>query len=303
MTAVDAVSIILGVIAVIIAILSHLRMERIANMELYEKLAIIDGYIDFIKTGQPVLNSGAIYVNSAVGQNTQYTLSNGKVINDIKGALELKQYSDRKLKIKLNEKINELKATSGTNPRYQELSTQIVTLLTERGQQTNSLNGSSSVTPKPANVSQIGVSGKNVVKHVSTLIMTVFGWIVGLVVFFGSIFYLFNYIQNQANPSKFALSNSPIDLAGVIATIGGLVLVGAFYKNKDELKNVGKLLLISSALFVVSFYAMEYLRLVNHKILNGLDWCFIWGFDIAFLLAGIALAVGLGYLIAVIKDA
>jgi uncharacterized protein with PQ loop repeat len=140
------------------------------------------------------------------------------------------------------------------------------------------------------------------VRRVLALVMTILGFIVSFVIFFGTIFYLIHYVGNAANPAQYTLSDTPVGIAGVIATIGGLVLVGAFYKAENQLKNVGKLLLTSASLFVISFFAMQYISLVKDTVLTGVDWFFIWSFDIAFLLDGISLAVGLGYLMAIIPS-
>ena len=72
----------------------------------------------------------------------------------------------------------------------------------------------------------------------------------------------------QATP----IITSPIDLAGVTATLGGLVLIGAFYREHapdekkeltKDLKLIGKLILLSSACFIIAFFGTEYVRSIT----------------------------------------
>jgi hypothetical protein len=91
------------------------------------------------------------------------------------------------------------------------------------------------------------------------IIFEILAAIVWLISFFGILAYVIHYIQYIASldPSKIQSLPTPIDLAAVTATIGGLILIGAFYKDKrdisnqekenaTQLKTIAKLLLCSS---------------------------------------------------------
>ena len=64
----------------------------------------------------------------------------------------------------------------------------------------------------------------------------ILGVISFILLFFGSIMWCYHYLQSFAilpNPQQVCPSAiSPIDLAVVTATLGGLVLVGAFYRER-----------------------------------------------------------------------
>lgn len=123
MTLIEGISICLAVIAVFIALVSEKRMQRMANMELYEKLAIIEGYIDSIRTGQAAALSGAIF--TIPGPAQQYVLPFGRVVNDVLGAIELKRYAEYKLRKRLDEEITQLINVASKNQLYQGLSDKI----------------------------------------------------------------------------------------------------------------------------------------------------------------------------------
>jgi hypothetical protein len=130
--------------------------------------------------------------------------------------------------------------------------------------------------------------------------------------FAGTIAWFVHYIATLANTPNQPQAISPIELAGVTATLGGLVLIGAFYKEKDEhgsderkkhtknLKLVGKLTLFSSAYFVVTYFLLEYVRLI-HTPLSPLDWFFVVTTDFAAAFAGFSLSIALGLLVTIVR--
>jgi hypothetical protein len=137
-------------------------------------------------------------------------------------------------------------------------------------------------------------------------IFTVLAVIVWLISFFGILAYVIHYIAYIASldPSKIQSLPTPIDLAAVTATIGGLVLIGAFYKNNTELgqnlKTIAKLLLCSSVFFIVSFFTIEYVRLITSPTLSIVEWFYIVSTDIAIGIAGLTIWAALGLLVRVI---
>ena len=137
-------------------------------------------------------------------------------------------------------------------------------------------------------------------------IFTILAAIVWLISFLGILAYVIHYIAYIASldPSKIQSLPTPIDLAAVTATIGGLILIGAFYKNNTELgqnlKTIAKLLLCSSVFFIVSFFTIEYVRLITSPTLSIVEWFYVVSTDIAIAVAGLTIWVALGLLIRVI---
>ena len=145
----------------------------------------------------------------------------------------------------------------------------------------------------------------------------IFYWILGAIVctvaLFGMIEWFKHYILTLANTPNQIQAISPIELAGVTATLGGLVLVGAFYKGKDEqastedakttadLKFIGKLILCSSVCFIVTYFTLEYVRTITSTSLSYYDWFFIVITGATALSAGITLSVALGLLVTIIR--
>lgn len=73
--------------------------------------------------------------------------------------------------------------------------------------------------------------------------------------------YIFNYFTSLINEKP---ATNPLDLAGIAGTIGGLILVSAFYQDKNiettnarKLKTIAKLFLGSAVSFVVLFFLSE----------------------------------------------
>jgi hypothetical protein len=137
-------------------------------------------------------------------------------------------------------------------------------------------------------------------------IITLIGSFAGTIAWFG------HYIATLANTPNQPQAISPIELAGVTATLGGLVLIGAFYKEKDEhandekkehtksLKLVGKLILFSSVCFMVTYFLLEYVRLNTSPVLSPLNWFFVITTDLAAIFAGFSLSFALSFLVTII---
>jgi len=142
-------------------------------------------------------------------------------------------------------------------------------------------------------------------------------WILGIVTFIalfaGSIAWYVQYIANLANTPNQVQAVSPIELAGVTATLGGLVLIGAFYKGKNELENnedrevtsalklIGKIILISSACFIITYFSLEFVGKISTKTLTFWDWSFITITDIAAMIAILSLSVAISFLITITR--
>ena len=122
----------------------------------------------------------------------------------------------------------------------------------------------------------------------------------------GTVAYIAHYVASLANREQVT---SPIDLAGVTAALGGLILIGAFYKGKDwfatreekertkDLKLIGKLVLLSSACFIIAFFLIEYVRLITSPTLSPLDWFFVITADMAIVIAGVSISIALSLLV------
>ena len=156
-------------------------------------------------------------------------------------------------------------------------------------------------------------------------------WFLGLIVFIGGIggtfAWFFHYLASLANVPASVSSNmsaqqivttsiSPIDLAGVTATLGGLVLVGAFYKSKSErvdendasltldLKLVGKFILSSSVCFILTYFMLQYALTFTTSTKDQLPylfWPFVIGTDVAAIAAGFLLSLALGFLVTIVR--
>jgi hypothetical protein len=142
------------------------------------------------------------------------------------------------------------------------------------------------------------------------------GIITFVVSIIGAIIWFYHYLQSFGllpnSQQTTTLITSPLELAAVTATLGGLVLVGAFYKGRDEratteemehtkgLKLVGKLVLLSSACFIIAFFGTEYVRSINTD-LNLIQQIYIWATALAVVVAGISVSFALGILVTIIK--
>lgn len=119
----------------------------------------------------------------------------------------------------------------------------------------------------------------------------------------GVFMYAYNYmvalIENKA-------TSNPLELAGVAGTIGGLILLSAFYSDKNmetqngrKLKTIAKLLLVSSVSFVSLFLVLEILTKLDSTTLAGVIVIFFtFG---AILAASVSFAIALTMLISSIK--
>jgi len=156
-------------------------------------------------------------------------------------------------------------------------------------------------------------NGRQGIRKTYSIILEISAIIVWVLSFFGILAYVIHYIQYIAslNPSKIQSLPTPIDLAAVTAVIGGLILIGAFYKDKGDvpkqekqkakhLKTIAKLLLCSSVFFIISFFTLEYVRLITSPTLSLAEWFFVISTDVAISVAGVTLTFALGYLVRVI---
>ncbi len=125
----------------------------------------------------------------------------------------------------------------------------------------------------------------------------ILGLVTLLTSLFGTTAWFINYIASLSKGPAGAVGTSPLELAGVTAALGGLILVGAFYRGKDDnatpienehtndLRLVGKLILSASAVFIISFFLIEYVRLITSETLSWAEWFYVVVTDVA---AGLA---------------
>lgn len=134
----------------------------------------------------------------------------------------------------------------------------------------------------------------------------------------GYIAWFIRYIQSLLSapcPQQSSLLViSPINLAAVTATLGGLVLIGAFYKGKNgfltpsdrahssDLKIVGKSLLIASACFIIGFFFTEYVRLITSPVLSWPELFYVIATDVVMMVAGLLTCFGLSLLVTIVKS-
>jgi len=134
----------------------------------------------------------------------------------------------------------------------------------------------------------------------------------------GYISWFIRYIASLPNAPSAQQSSllvlSPIDLAAVTATLGGLVLIGAFYKGKNEcatpsdrehsndLRFVGKSLLVASACFIIGFFLIEYVRLITSPVLSCSEQFYVIATDVVIAVAGLFTCFALSLLVTIIKS-
>ena len=135
---------------------------------------------------------------------------------------------------------------------------------------------------------------------------------------FGYIAWFIHYIQSLVNAPGVQQSSllviSPISLAAVTGTLGGLVLIGAFYKGKNgfltpsdrehssDLKIVGKSLLIASACFIIGFFFIEYVRLITSPVLSWSELFYVIATDVVMMVAGLFTCFALSLLVTIVKS-
>lgn len=123
----------------------------------------------------------------------------------------------------------------------------------------------------------------------------------------GVLAYFITYIKSLVTHESVA---SPLNLAGIAATIGGLILVGAFYKEKGgtneelalggELRRIAKFFLGAAVSLTIAFLLFEAVRLMNSPSLTWSDWLLIYVDAIAIAVAGGTLSFALARLARVI---
>jgi len=141
----------------------------------------------------------------------------------------------------------------------------------------------------------------------------ILGFITLITSLFGTYTWFINYIVSLANVTNRQQTASPIELAAVTAALGGLILVGAFYRGKNEratpaerehtkdLKLVGKLIIASSACFIIAFFLIEYVRIITSPTLSPLEWSYVIVTDVVAAIACIAVSVALSLLVTIVR--
>jgi len=130
---------------------------------------------------------------------------------------------------------------------------------------------------------------------------------------FGTIAWFINYIASLADLTGRQQATSPIELAAVTAALGGLILVGAFYRGKNErvtpeerehtkdLKLIGKLIVLSSACFIIAFFLIEYVRVITSPTLSPIEWFYVIVTDVVAAIAGLTISIALSLLVTIIR--
>ena len=120
----------------------------------------------------------------------------------------------------------------------------------------------------------------------------------------GVLVYIIQYISSLANNTQPIVS--PIELAGVIATLGGLILIGAFYKDNtafgQHLKTSAKLLLGSSILYIITFFLLEEALFIKSPTPEWIITTFAVISDVVMIFAGITLVAALGRLVRILPQ-
>lgn len=100
-------------------------------------------------------------------------------------------------------------------------------------------------------------------------------------------------------------AHSPLELATIAAALGGLILLGAFYReNKPlgpELKKIAKLFLGAAVSLTVLFFLFEMVASMQSTLGLG-EWLVIVVTWAAMLVAGLSLGLALVLLIGVIRQ-
>jgi hypothetical protein len=141
----------------------------------------------------------------------------------------------------------------------------------------------------------------------------ILGFITLITSLFGTIAWFINYIASLANVANRQLATSPIELAAVTAALGGLILVGAFYRGKNEratpeerehtedLKLVGKLIVASSSCFIITFFLIEYVRIITSPTLSPIELFYVIVTDVAAAIAVLSISVALSLLVTIVR--
>lgn len=87
--------------------------------------------IEEIKQGQPIATSGVRYIITGTNETNQNVLINGKVINDVRGAEELRKYASENIRTELDQKVIELITVASQNNNYSELNKRLQNVLKE----------------------------------------------------------------------------------------------------------------------------------------------------------------------------
>ena len=98
---VSLIGVSIGFLALYISLESGRRMNAMANLEYYEKMAVIENYITDIKSGKE--------------------LRVGSLKYDIVSAHQLNKFVDKIIEQELDRKINELKSEVNKNEKYKNL--------------------------------------------------------------------------------------------------------------------------------------------------------------------------------------
>lgn len=119
---------------------------------------------------------------------------------------------------------------------------------------------------------------------------------VGIVAYF--LRYISALVTREPTPS-------PLQLATVAAALGGLILIGAFYKEKSpiepELKRIAKLFLGAAVSFIIVFLLLQAVSMIKSPTLGWAEWLLVVMTGISITAAGITLCLALIFLIRVIR--
>ena len=105
------IGIAIAAIALMVSTESDDRMKAMANLEFYEKIAVIEAHIAHVGNRCPIVV--------------------GTVYNDVKAAMQLKKWVNPTIKRQLDEKVQELISVALTDQPYAELVIQLQKVLQE----------------------------------------------------------------------------------------------------------------------------------------------------------------------------
>lgn len=154
---------------------------------------------------------------------------------------------------------------------------------------------------------------QELIEALKSIPSAILGVIVFLFSFVGVVAYFLKYMPSlrSLDASK-AIPPSPIELAGISATIGGLILIGAFYKESKDgedtgqgslLKLTAKLFLGAAISFVIMFLSLEYLSILPaEEKLSFMNWVAVIVVDISMAIGGFTLSIGLSILAVILPS-
>ncbi|MGD0168060.1 MAG: hypothetical protein ABSC51_12370 [Gaiellaceae bacterium] len=139
-------------------------------------------------------------------------------------------------------------------------------------------------------------------KYINSTILQLFIVIIQALLIVGIMLYFINYIKSIADKTSYP---SPLDLAILSATLGGFILIGAFYdKSKENIKTflrrTGVYFLIASLTFCIEFFFLLVVGSITDNPLTLIDWVIISFTLIMMIPSSLSFTLGLTELVNII---